>query len=271
VQGVVSRWLLAVALPAALLGGCDRGQDSPCPPCECVCNCDGQGSTGTTAAGTDAGATTPSAGQFGDLVASATRKLAHGDGKGCLEDLDRIAAIDPQYDKQMLLTRAQCQMAAGECQKGKQQTADYYVEQLAMTRERAEQMAESIGSMHCQGGDASERDRLLAAYFDLSDGAYMNKRDGDFCRERVAVIEELAPKVSARDVEDTQITGNRQALFHTGAMCFARAGDCKAAYAHYRQFFPGEGLAAIPDPGTRESTVRDAFDSGIALCKGKGR
>jgi hypothetical protein len=248
-----------------LLGGCDRGHDGPCPPCECVCNCDGQGSGGTS--GPDIVIGQVGASDLGELAASANRKLMHGDGKGCLADLDRIAALDPKLDAQLLMVRAQCRMAVGECQAGKQQIAGYYERELAMTRERAEQTAESIASMHCQGGDASERDRLLAAYFDLTDGAYLNKRDVGFCKDRVAIIEELAPRVPPRDVEDAQISGGRQALFHTGAMCFARAGDCKAAYAHYRRYFPREGLDAIADPGTRESVVRDAFDSSIALCK----
>lgn len=263
-------WFCAGALSVGLLlGGCDRGQDSPCPPCECVCACDDQGATTTTTTGTSDAATGPSAGEIGELVASATRKMMHGDGKGCLADLDRVAAIDAKLDAQLIMTRAQCQMAAGECQKGKQQVTDYYVREMAMTPERAAQMAESIASMHCQGGDSSERDQLLAAYFDLSDGAYMNKRDVEFCRERVATIEALAPRVAPRDVEDTQITGSRQALFHTGAMCFARAGDCRAAYAHYRGYFPREGLDAIQDPAQRESIVRSSFDSSITLCTGK--
>jgi hypothetical protein len=263
----VSRGLsLGVVLLSAalLLGGCDTGR--PCPPCECRCACDGTDVDSSPATGPSTVAGQPSS-DLGELAASANRKLMHGDGKGCLADLDRIAASDPKLDAQLLMTRAQCRMAIGECQAGKQQVADYYERELAMTRERAEQMAESLASMRCQGGDASERDRLLAAYFDLSDGAYINKRDVGFCRERVAIIEELAPRVPPRDVEDTQISGGRQALFHTGAMCFARAGDCKAAYDHYRRFFPREGLDAIQDPGTRESIVRDSFDSSIALCK----
>lgn len=257
-------WSIVAVL---LLAGCDSGR--VCPPCECQCACDGvSASTGTVPQTTNGQQQAGNqASNLGELAASANRKMMHGDGKGCLADLDRIAAIDPQLDAQLLMTRAQCRMAIGECQAGKQQVADYYERELAMTRERAEQMAESIASMRCHGGDASERDRLLAAYFDLSDGAYMNKRDVEFCRERVAIIEELAPKVAPRDVEDTQISGGRQALFHTGAMCFARAGDCKAAYDHYRRWFPREGLDAIADPGTRETVVRDSFDSSIPLCK----
>jgi len=132
---------------------------------------------------------------------------------------------------------------------------------------RAERTTESIASMRCRGGDASDRDRLLVALFDLSDGAYMNKRDSKFCRDRVAIVEDLGAKVKPRDAEDTQITGGQQALFHTSAMCFARAEDCSTAYAYYRRLFPRETLDAIRDATIRETMVRDSFDSSIPLCK----
>jgi hypothetical protein len=95
----------------------------------------------------------------------------------------------------------------------------------------------------------------------------MNKRDSVYCRDRVALIEDLGPKVPPRDAEDTQISGGQQALFHTSAMCFARAGDCKSAYTYYRRLFPREALDAMQDAKLRESMVRDSFDSSIALCK----
>ena len=265
--------LLGQVAVALTLAACDR--PSQCPQCDCECgsvtpqegapdpNESAPNNTGTPQrTGTNANA---NAGELGDLVASANRKLAHGDGVGCIADLDAVKAIDPRLDKQMVVVRAQCQMAKGECQVGKQAITDYYVREQAMTPERAAIMAESIASMHCEGGDATDRDKLLAAYFDLSDGAYVNKRDLEFCRTRVATIADLADKVPARDVEDNQITGGRQALFYTGAMCFARAGDCDEAYRHFRQYFPKESLDAL-DPSLRDSTVRETFDSSVALC-----
>ncbi|PRP93692.1 hypothetical protein ENSA7_81200 [Enhygromyxa salina] len=58
----------------------------------------------------------------------------------------------------------------------------------------------------------------------------------------------------------------RQALFHTRAMCFTRAEDCKSAYVYYRRLFPREALDAMQDAKLRESVVRESFDSSIVLC-----
>jgi hypothetical protein len=273
---------LSLCLGLALsLIACDRqegaGKAGPCPPCECVCDCAGQGTESDTEA--DPGTARTDVGRKGDvgsnatpselseLVVAANRKMMHGDGPGCLADLDRVKEFDPGLEGHLTVTRGQCEMAAGDCQKGKERIIEWYMREQAFTREFAERTVEAIASMRCRGGDASERDRLLAALFDLSDGAYMNKRDSKFCRDRVAIVEDLGPKVKPRDAMDTQVTGGIQALFHTSAMCFARAEDCSTAYAYYRRLFPREALDAIQDLKLRESTVRDSFDSTIVLCK----
>ncbi len=253
---------------------CDRqdgkAQEGPCPPCECVCDCNEAGDSTSPPGRTDVGGgatADASRGEVTELVVSANRKMMHGDGQGCLADLDRVKLLDPTLEAQLTITRGQCEMANGDCQKGKERLIEWYMREQAFTREFAERTVESIASMRCRGGDASDRDRLLAALFDLSDGAYMNKRDSAFCRDRVAIVEDLAPKVKPRDAMDTQVTGGIQALFHTSAMCFARAEDCATAYAYYRRLFPKEAIDAMQDPVAREKMVRDSFDSTIVLCK----
>lgn len=268
---LVAHTLSALLVLSAL--ACDRqdgkAQEGPCPPCECVCDCnDPDGKSGAVGR-TDVGGRTADASrtELSELVAAANRKMMHGDGQGCLADLDRVKSLDPTLEAQLTVTRGQCEMAAGNCQKGKERVIEWYIREQAFTREFAERTVESIASMRCRGGDATERDRLLAALYDLSDGAYMNKRDAAFCRDRVAIVEELGPKVKPRDAMDTQVTGGIQALFHTSAMCFARAEDCATAYAYYRRLFPREGLDAIQDPAAREKMIRDSFDAAIVLCK----
>jgi hypothetical protein len=265
-------WLLLALSPIA----CDRqegaGKAGPCPPCECVCDC-GEPAADSDSSPTDVGRKPGDVGddtsrsELSGLVVAANRKMMHGDGPGCLADLDRVKELDPTLEAQLTITRGQCEMASGECQKGKERIVEWYMREQAFTREFADRTVESLASMRCRGGDASERDRLLAALFDLSDGAYMNKRDSQFCRDRVAIVEDLSRKVKPRNAEDTQVTGGIQALFHTSAMCFARAEDCSTAYVYYRRLFPREALDAIQDAKLRESTVRDSFDSTIVLCK----
>ncbi len=218
--------------------------------------------------GTQPGAPPPYlGGQLSELVASANRKMMHDDGKGCLADLDKVTALDPSLAKSLLIQRAQCEMLIGHCQAGKKVIADYYVREMNMSPDRAEQMAESMGSMRCRGGDMTHRDRLLAALFDLSDGAYMNTRSAKFCLDRIELISKLVPKVKPRDALDSQVISGPTAMFHTGAACLAKAGDCQAAYRVYDQYFPPEAKKNLTDPATRNKIIGDSFRSSIVLCK----
>lgn len=270
--------VLAFALSVLAIGGCDRGQSSDtqeqtCPPCACAC---AGTETGALAAdGTDDDAPEAETGdadnyEVSEVIAAANRKMMHGDGQGCLAEIEQALALAPKLETSLIVTRAQCQMLVGKCQEGKELIVEFYMREMAMGKELAEKTAENIASMRCKGGNSTARDKLLAAYHDLQDGAYMNKRSVDYCKDKVAAIEALAPKVKPRDAEDSMITGGRQALFHTSAMCLARAGDCDLAYQYYKRLFPPDAVAAIPDPQMLETTVRDSFNSSIVLCEGKG-
>jgi hypothetical protein len=276
--------VLAGFLGALAAATCDRRDshaEATCPPCECVCN--------PPPAAPPPAASTPQDGaqvavppppelpapqgtgavDIAELVATASRKMMHDDGKGCLADLDRLAARDPKLDARLAVTRGQCEMLVGQCQAGKARVARWYIDETAMTPERADLSAESIGSMRCRDGDSTDRDRLLRAYFELSDAAYMNKRPAKVCKDQLAIARKLIPKVKPTGPEDGQISGGAQALFNTAATCFAHSGDCKAAWATYRELFPAAGLDALPDPAERDKIVASAFDSTITRCAGK--
>lgn len=268
-----------------------RAEAEACPPCECVCKPETLAASSAPPVSTpppvvdpgkplDTSAIKAEAPQLpapldpriadlAELVAGASRKMMHGDGKGCLADLDRVAAIDAKLDARMAVSRGQCEMLVGKCQAGKARVAQWYVDETAMHPERAATTAETIGSMRCRDGDSTDRDRLLRAFYELSDGAYMNKKPAAACKQQLALATKLIPKVPAKNAEDTQISGGAQALFHTAAQCFAHADDCKAAWATYKSLFPGKGLEAIPDPGERDNIVGTSFDSTITRCTGK--
>jgi hypothetical protein len=250
----------AAALALALAACAPPPAAAPtCPPCQCTCP-QGQVAAGPSPA---------PAGALAELVESASRKMMHDDGAGCLADLDRIAAADPKQDRRLAMTRAQCEMLVGQCQTGKQRVARYMVQETAMHPERATQTAESIAAMRCRGGDSSERDRLLRALQELSTGAYMEPFAPTRCRGALDEARALIPKVQPRDADDTQVSGGAQALFNTAANCFARAGDCASAWAAYRDLFPRANLESVKDPAQREKILRQSFDGSIQRCAGK--
>ncbi|MBK7579922.1 MAG: hypothetical protein IPI67_06910 [Myxococcales bacterium] len=197
------------------------------------------------------------------LVQSASRKMMHDDGKGCLEDLDRVKQIDAKLESTLTAIRAQCEMLTGNCQAGKLALLDYYVREMNMSPGLAKTSVEAIASMRCRGGDETDRDRLLRALRELTDGAYMNTRND--CAANVKLVKELLPRVPSTGPDDSQVTSAPKALFHTGASCLARAGDCKAAFQVYRDEFPS-AMEKLSEKD-RRSVVEKSFRSGIERCK----
>jgi hypothetical protein len=163
----------------ALLMGCQREAApqpavSSCPPAPaCSSDCPPEGSglvrpvAGPVAVPTvfapPAVPELQASGEIGELSASASRKMFHDDGAGCLADLERIAKLQPSLDKQMAAIRGQCEMLVGKCQEGKKRIADYFVVETNMSPERAAMTAEQMGSMRCRGGNSTPRDELLRA------------------------------------------------------------------------------------------------------------
>lgn len=246
--------------------------ETSCPPCDCDCNGAAvqPGQPVQQVAPEDRVAALPSvhtgqSAEVGELVASAARKTNFNDGAGCLRDLDRVAQLDPKLDARLAVSRGQCEMLAGRCQEGKQRVARWYETETNMHPERAMVVAESLGSMRCREGDSSERDQLLRAYFELSDGAYVNKKTPAECAAAISTARKLIPRVKPQGPEDGQISGGAQALFHTAATCLGRAGDCKAAYATYGDLYPA--MPTVQDPAVRETIIRDSFASSIVHCK----
>jgi hypothetical protein len=202
-------------------------------------------------------------GEVALIAQAANRKMLHDDGKGCLAELDRLKQLDAKFESTMVSIRAQCEMLVGRCQAGKQALLDYYVREMNMSPEIAKTSVEGIASMRCRGGDETDRDRLLRALRELTDGAYMNTRSD--CAENIARVKQLVPRVPPTGPDDSQVTSSPKALFHTGAACLARAGDCKAAFVVYRDEFPSPmGQLSEKD---RRSVIEKSFRSSIERCK----
>jgi hypothetical protein len=269
VQEVSSRRAIALSALVGCIVSCQTGAHSGThggtPGAHSAASDTGVAATAAPGQDPPASATSPSvmAGDVAELVTSANRKLMHDDGKGCLADLARLAELDPKLEKTLVVVHAQCEMLIGRCQSGKQKISDYYVRELNMSEQRALMAAESIGAMRCRGGDMTERDSLLRALHELTDGAYLNTRPAEDCLKNVRLIRELAPRVPPRDPDDSQVRSGPGALFHTGAACLARAGDCTAAWKVWQGEYPAINLAAK----ARRELHEQSFRSSIERCK----
>jgi len=262
------RW----AVPLLLLTAChgERQQTQappqPAPTCSCPCAANPQPMASGSAVAPPPGVAPTAAGDPSLLLASAGKKMNHGDGPGCLEDLDRFVAAMPAHGQQQVYLRAQCEMLSGRCQAGKQRIDDWSREQLAMPPEQRLRIVEATAAMYCRGGDMSERDRLLGAQHRLMQGAYVAQRSPAECQADYQTARTLAPRVPPRDADDTVVAAIPKALFHVAANCFARAGDCSAARRVFEESYPQEALAKVKDPKLRQKLMDETYASVVPRC-----
>lgn len=256
-------------LTAALLAACATQpppQAAACPACVCECPQTTPGSPGSP--GSPVAVAGPTSEEIQESIRALSRKMNHGDGKGCLAGLDQLKARAPSTEATLVYLRAQCEMLDGNCQAGKQRLVTHMRVETNTHVDRATATAEAMAAMYCRGGDATDRDRLLGALQELVTAAYSETRTPEQCRATVATIRTLIPKVKPRDVDDHQIANADKSLYATAPGCFARAGDCASAWQLHRELFPQENLKNV-DSKVRADVLASTFDSLVPRCKGK--
>lgn len=255
-------FVLALALPGL---GCDRESRSTAAsaasvqPCECVC----------AQADSSGAAVDPYA--VAELVATANRNMMHGDGAGCLAALDQAQTLAPKLAGSLIPTRAQCDMLVGRCQEGKQLIVDHYRRELAMSREQADNMAESLAAMRCRGGDSTERDKLLAALMNLQNAAFVSRESTGYCEENLATVRRLLPRVKPKSEDDSRVINAEASLFSMVPLCFQRAGNCKRSREVMDEVLPPRTREAYAKftPKQRELAIQTNWESIVPKCKGK--
>jgi hypothetical protein len=178
--------------------------------------------------------------QAAEHADQAKQKLVARDGKGCLAELDLHDKLDPRpiglstnAQSNIAMLRGQCVMLAGQCEAGKQLYRRAIEASGALqvsSPEIFDRSTDFTASQYCQGSGVSGRDRIGKAVMDLSQGAFMGKREPAFCQASIDTLKALLPVTPPRDEDDRTITDAPDSLALTGPECLAKAGDCEAAF-----------------------------------------
>jgi len=215
----------------------------------------------------------------GHLDAANVKKQSR-DGKACLEELNQHDSLDPRptglstnpASGKIAGLRAECIMLTGQCDVGKA----LFRKAVATTKggeigpELIDKITETEGSQYCTGSALSERDQYLRAMADLTKGGLgIQTRTLAECQSAFDVFLKLRPVVKPRDASDSAIPSKPfDAMGLPAPSCFAKAGDCAAAFKAYKTMNDAKG----PDDGWKaknEKQLRTAFDGLVPTCKGK--
>ena len=168
-------------------------------------------------------------------------------------------------------------MLAGQCDAGKA----LFRRAVATTKggeippDRIDQITETEGAMYCTGNKLSERDQYLRAIADLNKGGLGTQtKTAAECQSALDVFLKLRTSVKPKDESDTMIPAKPLiAVGFAAPMCFAKAGDCAAAYRTFKAMDaakgPGDGYKFKDSDKEKEKHMRKGFESLVPICKGK--
>jgi hypothetical protein len=210
---------------------------------------------------------------------AAQQKLVSRDGKGCLAELDLHDELDPKHKSSdpksyAATTRAQCVMMSGNCEAGKSQARKSLeaTSSVPMAPAQVDQFVESYAMLWCQGDSMSERDQLLQANY-LLEQSTRGQPDIAFCDQHWKKAKKLLPKVKPKNDDDHMLLNIEYGFANSVPRCYMRAGDCKKAYAAYKETMPKATKTAIEDDGPEqaEETYKRSFesDSNLKSCRPK--
>jgi len=212
-------------------------------------------------------------GEAGERVTSAIKHMNAGDGKKCISELNKHDKLDPKKkstdsNSSYGYIRGQCLMLTGKCQAGKELVRKSFEKMLNQGPEQIDSATESRVGMYCQGGDMSDRDKVVKAINDIMQGR-MTKKEPKVCMKAYKTIRDLGPTIKPKDIDDKQISGMLISLFNHAPTCLAKAGDCKAAYKVFKEAYPAQATAYIKDKDEKEAALKKAFEDSIPRCKGQ--
>ncbi|MBK8215383.1 MAG: hypothetical protein IPK71_16710 [Myxococcales bacterium] len=231
------------------------------------------------------------------LYESAQQKMESGDGKGCLQDLDLHDQLDPRPGGLSTLgssivpamTRAKCLMLTGQCGPGRDLIRKAWeARDPSSTAEHTDGIVTAELTKYCRGG-GDDKTKYAAARGVLTMGGNGVKRHTVAeCQGAFDTMMALRTKITKAD--DASVPDKPLVAFGMlGPACFAKAGDCGAAYKAFKALndakAPGEerrtpGRRGNPDRVTHgpspdgfkyytEEETRKGFETLIEDCKGK--
>jgi len=195
------------------------------------------------------------------------QKIAAGDGKGCLGELDAYDKLEPKRKSTdgkngVAQYRARCLMMAGKCDAGKA-LARKSLENTAVapmnSPEQIDKAVEGLVWQNCQG-KMSPRDELIKVSMALMmANTGTTKMTAKECEDNYTLLRKHKD-VKPNDDEDFSIINAHRDHYAWVPGCFSRAGDCERAWAIFKESFIPNRLPDMKDKAQAESIARTTFE-----------
>ena len=176
--------------------------------------------------------------QAHQLRNSAREKERNGDGTACLEELDRADALDPQSARNpaWLFTRAQCQMAAGHCEEGKETLRTFLTstdDARRLDEAAIAKQVETAADAKCPSSTGkTDEQRIVRALRAIVVATERTPPNVPAC---LAEVEQNRDLIGPREARASGTPGTM--LLERATHCLAKAGRCQEAEQMWARYY----------------------------------
>ena len=177
------------------------------------------------------------------LRQAAQEKERAGDGAGCLADLDRADKIDKSGgDRNRLAAqyiRAQCEMRAGKCDKGKATMSDYLKAVDEKHRQTDTQIAQAVNTFAMMKCPLSDQGTVAQKVTRIANeiGAAQQARSAPKCEAMAQEADKLFKGLSAAERKDVSTKSNVAGLMMRASACLVQMQQCDKAKTWWDRYY----------------------------------
>jgi hypothetical protein len=173
------------------------------------------------------------AGQAVKMIEEANHREQSGDGKGCVDLLDRAVNLDPSEADRIGRSHAVCQMKAGSCDIGKKEFRQYTMKNdpnRTKSDVQIDEEVKQVAKFNCPASFESDPGEFMRRTgTDVHDAR--QSKDGRRCQTLADGIQSKIKDLKPSD------PGRSQGISAQGdaALCVAENNGCKAGYEIYKR------------------------------------
>jgi hypothetical protein len=202
------------------------------------------------------------------LRQSATAKEAAGDGRGCLDDLERARALEdtPQSRRSSLWLEAQCRMRAGQCGEGQKLLREYLAgidSGRKSTDEQIDLTVDSTARGKCPVAQQQDLAGMASALM-VRIQESQNRSDAAGCVAAGGEAEKIFAGVDRTNVQQRNTVA---AVVMMAATCLAQLDRCGEARTWWFRYYDLAFTGTMP--ANEIKAAAEMTFANLPRCKGK--
>ncbi|MEO8801056.1 MAG: hypothetical protein ABI551_24405 [Polyangiaceae bacterium] len=207
-------------------------------------------------------ANTP-ANQANRMIDEARKRSEQGDGKACVDLLDKAVGISPDRAADTRRQHAMCVMQSGNCDQGKTEMRGVLIKNdpnRTLTDSMLSDQVDAIANTSCPSSTAStSSDYLTRAAHEMT--AAHQAKNGNRCKELATRIEAKLDATTKPTTKDLVAQGPAHMALFEASQCIAETGSCKDAEEIWHRDYARKLKNANTPQATIDKVSHDSWET----------